>query len=100
MSRPIGSNAQAANVMSATQSSPEMILSPACVSPRPALPNTVGFSSVRPCLLEYQLGSLSATSLALRRFRDERDVDRIPLGFCVAADGLRIDIAPWRGDRL
>ena len=25
---------------------------------------------------------------------------RIPLGFCVAADGLWIDIAPWRGGRL
>ena len=25
---------------------------------------------------------------------------RIPLGFCVAADGLWIDIAPWRGGWL
>ena len=50
--------------------------------------------------LDVHVLGLSATSIALRRFRDTRDVDRIPLGFCVAADGLRIDIAPWRGDRL
>ena len=60
----------------------------------------VKLPSSRSVDLDVHVLGLSATSLALRRFRDERDVDRIPLGFCVAADGLRIDIAPWRGDRL
>ena len=43
---------------------------------------------------------LSATSLAVRRFVDDRPDPsgrRVPLGFCLAADGLRIDIAPHRG---
>ena len=44
---------------------------------------------------------LSFTSLALRRFEDRRPGEgRVGLGFCVAADGLRIDIAPHRGDLL
>ena len=60
----------------------------------------VKLPSSRDVDLDVHVLGLSATSIALRRFRDERDVDRIPLGFCVAADGLRIDIAPWRGDRL
>ena len=60
----------------------------------------VKLPSSREVDLDVHVLGLSATSIALRRFRDTRDVDRIPLGFCVAADGLRIDIAPWRGDRL
>ena len=60
----------------------------------------VKLPSSRDVDLDVHVLGLSATSIAVRRFRDERDVDRIPLGFCVAADGLRIDIAPWRGDRL
>mmetsp|Transcript_19384 Transcript_19384/g.57625 ORF Transcript_19384/g.57625 Transcript_19384/m.57625 type:complete len:259 (-) Transcript_19384:34-810(-) len=45
---------------------------------------------------------LSFTGLALRRFEDRRPSTegRVGLGFCVAADGLRIDIAPHRGDLL
>ena len=60
----------------------------------------VKLPSSRDVHLDVHVLGLSATSIALRRFRDNRDVDRIPLGVCVAADGLRIDIAPWRGDRL
>lgn len=39
---------------------------------------------------------LSAKALALRTFADRRPADdaRRPLGFCLAVDGIRIDIAP------
>ena len=47
--------------------------------------------------------ALSATSLAARAFADGRpdpEGRRRSLGFCLAADGLRIEIAPALGDRL
>ena len=61
----------------------------------------VKYPSNRDAALDVHVLGLSATSLALRRVEDRRDGDgRVPLGFCLVADGLRIDIAPTRGDRL
>lgn len=61
----------------------------------------VKLPSTRDVELDVHVLGLSAKSVALRRFEDRRaSAGRIPLGFALAADGLRIDIAPCRGDRL
>lgn len=59
--------------------------------------------SAIPVTLNLHNLALSATSLSVRSFADARpdpDRRRKDLGFCLAADGLRIAIAPALGDRL